>query len=1082
MDTTKLTHLNHIFHVDLSDKFENEEYWLHVAGKKFPLVEHTKDTLSATLKQEPKLVAMPGGKLTHYTKAPVPMKMGTVTRISVRHTNKMGKIPGDFGVQSVAIHVVQDHAENRLMAKNGTALTVSQAIDYVSTAKALLFHHADLITANPDYAPIVMQHMDQYDAPATYLQIQQLAMQMRAAGPPTQNTGWATYQPYDAGESGIKQTLVPTNDTMNTAGTSMTMIQISTKNDLRLQGTSWTQETGTSVQSNDGGSDTVMLGKVSLAAGGDNWTAALSNTAQANGLQTTIKVLDGDKRQVQINMDNYYVRWLGAYIQFIDADGNAMNTPTWQPDDGGIVADIIQALGLNYDNLRFIGWINPINTVFAIPIYADPGTLSVNITFPEGAVSANLYGCGLGTGNNQYPKSPVIGGVFTGLANLGIPTFFLGFGVAAQTYKPLYDIMGKPGFIKAVIAIGVIYFGGDFIYNGAVNKKMDWHAFASLSQILFTQACNKALLWCEAEIVEGEIVDEIPFAGWIMLAINIATTLAQLAETIVEVATSPWLIPNSISTTITSTLTAYPDPRHQAFPQPPAGSKASYITKMIYKDQNRPSITSPSVVLDPAHYPTSLSVSYQNTLGGQVKFEIDFYIDAWLAGNASTSWLENDEDHAANIKLYLFQLPIPLDSKSIYKHTAILGYQNNAYTWIPQATPPNATLANANTSQSGNAISVWTGLTLSQRHAMIGLSWKAAGMGIVDCSSGAGGQLYAFENVNIPGTPMDSVKFPSCGFSAPSQLVYDVYPPKFLMKDGQFVIGANGLPVPDPADISLGNYYIDPRKAANSQDTDGGYHLRAVVLDKTTPFNMSPNQNSYGRFPYYPDAITLHPSGHAIGVNSQYCKMMITNLAPDPGLADDNIPLAITFAGTALNYLGSDGRAGLLFTPVAVTSSYDGTILVLEQLSSLDFNIARIQAFDLNGNPVNCFSDLNGKPSPFLILPGNVTYLDLAAVGDNYTTYLYVLSYTGNGTNVSDYNMTLYQVGQGAPKGNMLVNTPNVPAAKVNVDMWHTMYTLNYLMTQDGNGNNAGPKGWPGTGPGGITVPSVSEWLPPIPK
>jgi len=29
-------------------------------------------------------------------------------------------------------------------------------------------------------------------------------------------------------------------------------------------------------------------------------------------------------------------------------------------------------------------------------------------------------------------------------------------------------------------------------------------------------------------------------------------------------------------------------------------------------------------------------------------------------------------------------------------------------------------------------------------------------------------------------------------------------------------------------------------------------------------------------------------------------------------------------------------------------------------------------------------------------------------------------------------------------------------------------------MTQDGNGNNAGP--------GGRTVPSASEWLPPVPK
>ena len=134
-----------------------------------------------------------------------------------------------------------------------------------------------------------------------------------------------------------------------------------------------------------------------------------------------------------------------------------------------------------------------------------------------------------------------------------------------------------------MVSIGVTYFGADFIYNGAVNKKMDWKAFSSLLQILFTQACTKALLWCEAQILEGEIEDEIPFAGWIMLAINIATTLAQLAETIVEVSTSPWMIPNSISTTITSAVTVYPDPRHNAFPQPPAGSQVTWVAKMLYR-------------------------------------------------------------------------------------------------------------------------------------------------------------------------------------------------------------------------------------------------------------------------------------------------------------------------------------------------------------------------------------------------------------------------------------------------------------------------------------------------------------------
>ncbi|MBO9202155.1 MULTISPECIES: hypothetical protein [Niastella] len=1082
-DKNTSTGLGHIFHVSLTDKFENEDYWLHVAGKKYPLVMHSPESLAIAHAQEPTLAAYPQGHITHYTQVPVKIPLNKVIRISVRHTNYTGVVPGDFGVHLVAIHIVPNDEAHQLMATQNQVKVVSQPIDYVTTAKALVFHHADLITANSDYAPIVMEHMDQVQAPSTYLLIQQLATQMRLAGPPTANSGWATYQAYDAGAKGTKQTLVPTDSIMQQAGASMTSVQVSTKNDTRLQGTSWTQETGTSVQSSTNTNTPELLTSVKAdAVGGDNWTAALANTNTANGLETSIKVLNSGTRQVQITMNNYYVRWLGAYIQFVDADGNAISTPTWQPDDGGIVADIANILNLNYDNMRFIGWINPINTVYAIPIAADPGTLTVSITFPENAVSANLFGCGLGTGNNQYPKTPIVGGVFTGLANLGIPTFLLGFGVAANSCKGLYDAMGNPTFIKAVVAIGALYFGGDFIYNGAVNKKMDWHAFSSLTQILFNQACTKALVWCEEQIAEGEIEDEIPFAGWIMLAINIAATIAQLAETIIEVATSPWMITNSISTTITSTLTIYPDPRHGAFPALTPGAKqASYVTKMIYQQQNRPSITTTSVITDPNAYPPTLPAQFTNTLGGQVKFEVDFYIDNWLAGKATTSWLENNEDNTANIVLYLFQQPIPLTNKSIYAHTAILGYQNNAYTWIPQTTPPNATIANTDTSQSGNALSDWTGLAISQRSGMIGLAWKAAGMGITDCSTGAGGQLYAFQNIDIPGTAMNSVKFPSCGFTSPSELVYDVYPPKFLMENGQFVV-VNGNPVPDPTDVSLGNYYVDPRKADNDQDVDGGYHLRQVTLDASTPFNMSPDQNSFGRFPYYPDSIAMHPSGNVVGVNRKYCKMMITPLAGGTGLADNNIPLAVTFAGQALNYNNSNGRPGLLFTPVAVTCSYDGTILVLEQLSSQGFNIARLQAFDLNGNPVNCFQDGSGDASPFLLVPSNVTYLDVAAVGDNYTTYLYVLFYANDGSHVSDYSMAIYQYGQGAPAGNLLVTTPNIPAARLNVDMWHTLYTLNYAMTQDGKGNNAGPAGGTGTGPAGVTVPSVSEWLPPLPS
>lgn len=83
---------------------------------------------------------------------------------------------------------------------------------------------------------------------------------------------------------------------------------------------------------------------------------------------------------------------------------------------------------------------------------------------------------------------------------------------------------------------------------------------------------------------------------------------------------------------------------------------------------------------------------------------------------------------------------------------------------------------------------------------------------------------------------------------------------------------------------------------------------------------------------------------------------------------------------------------------------------------------------------------------------------DICAVGDQTMTYIYVLYYAGTGTNASDYSMSIYHYGETAPAANPLVTTPNLAAAKVTVDMWHTLYALNWDLVTDGKGNYAGPK------------------------
>jgi hypothetical protein len=97
-----------------------------------------------------------------------------------------------------------------------------------------------------------------------------------------------------------------------------------------------------------------------------------------------------------------------------------------------------------------------------------------------------------------------------------------------------------------------------------------------------------------------------------------------------------------------------------------------------------------------------------------------------------------------------------------------------------------------------------------------------------------------------------------------------------------------------------------------------------------------------------------------------------------------------------------------------------------------------------------------------------ITYLDMAT---EMKGYIYVLAYTGEGKDISDYYLDIYE-----PSGRWLSRTPDtsidpeakgVNAAKLAVDMWRNMLTLNFEHFQ---------------GPNDRTEPSVSNWIPSTPK
>ena len=188
------------------------------------------------------------------------------------------------------------------------------------------------------------------------------------------------------------------------------------------------------------------------------------------------------------------------------------------------------------------------------------------------------------------------------------------------------------------------------------------------------------------------------------------------------------------------------------------------------------------------------------------------------------------------------------------------------------------------------------------------------------------------------------------------------------------------------------------------------------------------------------------PTGYVVGVNRQNHHMQILELPPaaiDASQAPQAVPFAVAKMG-----LGT--REGLLSAPVAVTV-IDATILILEDGNQ------RIQAVDVSGNPVKRFQ--NGTTQRRGAGAGLRHHLP--GPGVEGMGYLYVLSFVNNGLTAADYRLDIYD-----PQGNFLTRTTGVAAARLAVDTFRNVYTLNYEVVANA------PR----------IEPSLSQWNPSTPE
>jgi hypothetical protein len=712
---------------------------------------------------------------------------------------------------------------------------------------------------------------------------------------------------------------------------------------------------------------------------------------------------------------NSWLRHLSLYVEFLDAGGN----PITPPDD---YPDLLPAFLRGPDSIcdlepnptkKFVTVISPVGTIFGIPLPTIPTSLSIAV--PNGTATVRLLFGGLGRGSFDGDVC-VVGIVLTSFLELALPLIMLMSGAAEESNGPVNSIFADPEVMFAVcVAAGFLIAGGAATYIALSDDPAEAVEKLALTfgpMILKKGLTSLAKWYAEQEALAGA-EDAIPFVDLALFVLRAATTAAELAETTIEVLDSPFVFETDFVQTMALSITVGADPATSQFPD-----LCASMSIVVAYDCGT---TLPAVdVTLPPQLPNTIPVNFASVpAGGNLQVFAFFYAaNGWQSGQGQSGWLPAETtDGTFTVSFTITDNEVPLDITTTYQHAAKIGIVNNALGWINTSASPTETAATASPYGPSMSITKLVDITVAQRPQMVGYAWEASGLG------GSSGDQFTVQTLSIGMTPTTGLAIPATSFGAQSGITFDMS---------------------SPDDGTGRNFYIDPSVSVYDpvNNPDGGYHLRQLALQDSTAPNMpvGDEQLSWGRFLVPIDRYVVHPQGYVFGISASPDKMFRITLPTTP-TTDALAPMATLMSGSGL-------REGLIAGATGIAVALDGRIVVAEEGNY------RLQAFDVNGNPVQYFAGGTSATAPLNNSTGD-TILDLAIEGRGY---IYVLYLQSGGTTAAQYFLDVYE-----PNGTFLVQTPAVAAGCISVDLMRALFALNYETIVDQNNR---------------VQPTISKWLP----
>jgi hypothetical protein len=737
--------------------------------------------------------------------------------------------------------------------------------------------------------------------------------------------------------------------------------------------------------------------------------------------------------QVPLTLHNNWVRWVWVYVQYIGKDGENLSA-----DPNATFPDTKYA--------RSLGLLPQVFTVLGIPVWGQ-NSIDVTLNFPQGAHTARLLFCGLGSnlldgGWRQYfpadayldasgnpliaPTGEVlVASLITGILTIGLTAFALatdldiaatwgairGFedadSLVVADFEDLVSVLQASLTAAETVALSLASGGAtyaDISANGGSTANI-WSILLQLASVIPKIIFNPALLttvWFKvAARIAGitaaqELIKAIPYVGQVIAVIEAVGDAITLGEACDETIVAPWVIENEVTLTYPATITIEHDPDDATFP----------VTATSYQLEAK---VDGAIVFDPitgtvnpggVAEPGPLALSVTAPFGGQLIQWSVVFLNArgqQVGTGVSPQFINDDVNNVPSaVKFAITELEVPIDSMTAFRRAVTTGYSSKGYTWSDQIIDTGTV--------ASNGIQQVVSTTVATVAGVAGVVWEQ-------------GDLYYVRGVPVgqSGATISLGKATNEGYARRPFLLLD----SFVAKADQ---GNHVLLEPDPSTTV--------------------YHVRKVTLDPTTGAPTWDPTISYGDFQLPISAAALHSSGRVVVVETANSRLG-TLLPAAP-------PIAAAQVGQASYGAGPGTQVGLLSSPLAIAVTNPGTVLVLEAAGA--GGQPQISAFDLNANPVQYFqppvtrrsllaagrrrgAGAAGQYTLPLVSAG--TYLDLAVDGSEQ---IYVLYYTGSGDSPGDYHVDVYTLA-GAVVNNHIVGV-NVP--HLAVDYWRSIYAANF--------------------------------------